>query len=502
MQRVFLASFIAGLALATGANACPTYSLTGTTYSLTGDQLYSPDSFNVVAGGQDDLRTCPQPGVGYVTTAPDFTFYLSGMDRYDLLLDVVSACDATLLVNTADAQWHFDDDSNGNLDPRLDLRGASALNGRVDVWVGSYNGQYCDATLTLETFLSSGGGGGGSTGVGCPDPSRPGPSYAMTGQQLSTRHSLPVTATGGTALSSCGIPGTGYAAAIPTASLMLSGMVGYDLVLDVESTCDSTLLINSASGMWFFDDDSNGNLDPRVTISSGLEGRVDIWVGSYSGSDCQGTLYMETFAAGSSGGTGTGGFTQGASLAGQWYWEAISRPITINANGTGHDGVNTITWTGPDANGTYTLTWSHGYTDYATLTGNRLEIVNNEGFRFGATRLGGDLENPPGSGASQGQPGNSATVLEGAWTIDSFGYGGTLTFDRHANGWSATVRFNVNDFEEILQNVQFDPVTGEVQFYRERGTQHYVGTLSGGEITGMFNRGPGTPYDSGWSATR
>jgi len=44
-------------------------------------------------------------------------------------------------------------------------------------------------------------------------------------------------------------------------------MQGYDLEIQVNSSCDATLLVNSANGIWYFDDDSNGNLDPMLRIS-------------------------------------------------------------------------------------------------------------------------------------------------------------------------------------------------------------------------------------------
>ena len=151
----YLAIALFGLFATTGAAlACPDYSQTGATYNYTGDQLYSPQSFSVVAGGQNQLRNCNMNYPGYATSAPDFSFYLSGMDPYYLVADVVSSCDSLLLVNTANATWLFDDDSSEGLQPRLEVRGAQNLNGRVDVWVGTYNGSYCDATLNMETWYA------------------------------------------------------------------------------------------------------------------------------------------------------------------------------------------------------------------------------------------------------------------------------------------------------------------------------------------------------------
>jgi hypothetical protein len=58
-----------------------------------------------------------------------------------------------MLVRTPDGQWHYDDDFNGNLNPRINLTNTVALNGRVDVWVGTYGGTTCPATIELETWL-------------------------------------------------------------------------------------------------------------------------------------------------------------------------------------------------------------------------------------------------------------------------------------------------------------------------------------------------------------
>jgi len=72
------------------------------------------------------------------------------MNGYRLVVSVLSDCDAALLVIRANSQWVYDDDSNGQADPRLEL--SNLGKGVLDVWVGTYNGEYCDATLTLETF--------------------------------------------------------------------------------------------------------------------------------------------------------------------------------------------------------------------------------------------------------------------------------------------------------------------------------------------------------------
>lgn len=66
-------------------------------------------------------------------------------------------------------------------------------------------------------------------------------------------------------------------------------------MISVVSRCDSALLINTASGSWYYDDDDNGNLDPRIVLTRPLDGQIDIWVGTYDGDFCDAQLRMETF---------------------------------------------------------------------------------------------------------------------------------------------------------------------------------------------------------------
>jgi len=97
-----------------------------------------------------------------------------------------------------------------------------------------------------------------------------------------------------------------------------------------------------------------------------------------------------------------------AALAGDWTWGISSGlVVTIRPDGTGRDTRgNTLTWRLRDAaRRIYELRWSHGYTDTVTLAadGNSLQVVNDRGTRFSATRKGG------------GQ-GGAAVDLNGSWT--------------------------------------------------------------------------------------
>ncbi|PHQ78903.1 MAG: hypothetical protein COB65_13305 [Thalassobium sp.] len=156
MKRIFMV-VVVFLGFGTAAMACPDYTLWGNeTYRLTGQQMYQEQAYRVTAGGQNYIWDCrnirpgTDTGAGFFTTAPDFSFEISGMGGYQLAISVVSRCDSALLINTSSANWYYDDDDNGNLDPRIVL--TRPANGILDVWVGTYDGEYCDAVLSLETF--------------------------------------------------------------------------------------------------------------------------------------------------------------------------------------------------------------------------------------------------------------------------------------------------------------------------------------------------------------
>ncbi len=157
MLRSLILAVGAIFALNTAAYACPDYNLAPqASYQASGKQLYQRRDFPVVAGGNHYIWNCPSirpgtdTGAGYFPASPDFSFQLSDMNSYQLVVSVISECDAALLINTASANWYYDDDDNGNLDPRIIL--TRPANGRIDVWIGTYDGDYCNAELQMETF--------------------------------------------------------------------------------------------------------------------------------------------------------------------------------------------------------------------------------------------------------------------------------------------------------------------------------------------------------------
>lgn len=157
-MKLLIAAAALGVS-ASAADACPDYALWGNeTYEMTADQLYTPRSVAVMAGGDVNLEQCrirarnwegPMPG--FVITQPDFSITVSGLTGYELEFRTVSSCDTVLLINTAGTNWYFDDDDNGNADAKIRLTQPGG-DGIYDIWIGTYDGAYCDAELIVETF--------------------------------------------------------------------------------------------------------------------------------------------------------------------------------------------------------------------------------------------------------------------------------------------------------------------------------------------------------------
>lgn len=84
----------------------------------------------------------------------------------------------------------------------------------------------------------------------------------------------------------------GYATSAPDYRIRLSGSSSFIRFFFVGNG-DTTLVVNSASGNWYCDDDSFGTLNPSIDLNSPSNGTYDIWVGSFSsGRFISGTLYI------------------------------------------------------------------------------------------------------------------------------------------------------------------------------------------------------------------
>ena len=93
-------------------------------------------------------------------------------------------------------------------------------------------------------------------------------------------------------------PITGHVIREPDFSITVRGLDGYQIEFRTVSACDSVLLINTAAGNWYFDDDDNtqsaGDALIRLTRPSG-DGIYDIWVGTFDGAECEAKIVLETF---------------------------------------------------------------------------------------------------------------------------------------------------------------------------------------------------------------
>ncbi|MCU4653360.1 hypothetical protein N8I71_10980 [Roseibacterium sp. SDUM158016] len=150
MKRLF-AAFLILVGMTGVAAACPNWQNPGVqSYYTTGQDLWSPNSYSVTAGGNVALRNCGFNYTGYVISSPDFEFQLDGLQGYNRLnIRVNGNCDTVLLVNDSTGNWWFNDDTNG-YNPSIDVY--NPVNGTWDIWVGTYGTGTCGATLTLETF--------------------------------------------------------------------------------------------------------------------------------------------------------------------------------------------------------------------------------------------------------------------------------------------------------------------------------------------------------------
>lgn len=56
----------------------------------------------------------------------------------------------------------------------------------------------------------------------------------------------------------------------------------YPLIISVNSSQDTTLVVNAPNGQWYCDDDSgNAGMNPMVRFNAPAAGQYDIWVGTY-----------------------------------------------------------------------------------------------------------------------------------------------------------------------------------------------------------------------------
>lgn len=150
-KTLFLAAAVLSAPSLASAQACPSFENSGAPLAYTSDEVYTAQGHTVIAGGDLNLAACSSvPGVGSIVATPDFTLQYDAQDRGRALeFRVSGTCDTVLLINTATAEWVFnDDDTDAN--PRLRIENAPS--GQYDIWVGTYEAEMCEASLIVESW--------------------------------------------------------------------------------------------------------------------------------------------------------------------------------------------------------------------------------------------------------------------------------------------------------------------------------------------------------------
>ena len=80
----------------------------------------------------------------------------------------------------------------------------------------------------------------------------------------------------------------------------------------------------------------------------------------------------------------------------------------------------------------------------------------------------------------------SANGLAGSWGMKANGVVGQLEFDPVGSGWQG--RLNLDGFWEDVSEVEFDPQSGEIRFFRHAVGQRYQGWLIAERMSGTFNQ--------------
>ena len=150
-MRVLGLGMIMVLAGAGAGWACPEASQSREVMGYAAGALAQVQTHMVAAGGPSDLSACDLGAIGFgrFDAAPGHSFVLEGAVTQPVVLAVTSPCDTAMLVRGADGQWRFNDDGNGDLDPRVTLAAEVAAAGKVDVWIGSLDPAGCTAELAV-----------------------------------------------------------------------------------------------------------------------------------------------------------------------------------------------------------------------------------------------------------------------------------------------------------------------------------------------------------------
>lgn len=277
--------FAPGVSLAQKGGAKPDFNLDPNYGSVELETGFTPDPWtkSILAGGSIAASAAQSGCEGKVSAAPDLQLNFTAGDL-DLTIKALASEDTTLLVNSPGGRWYCDDDSGGDLDPMVTI--SDPESGRYDIWLGTYDDSMVQSTLQISEL-------GGTDMTSGPAPNMElEPNYGtanLRGGFTPDPWTKSIIAGGSSPASAAKSGCEGSVSAAPDIQIFFEPGDS-DLTFRVRAEEDTTLLINTPNGRFYCDDDSGGDLDPKVTITNPQSGRYDIWVGTYNGSMVQSTL--------------------------------------------------------------------------------------------------------------------------------------------------------------------------------------------------------------------
>ena len=94
-------------------------------------------AYDLQAGGPNPTQNTSPSCRGWVADQPDFFIIYDSANAWDLVFNVLSDSDTTLLIHSPGGRWYCDDDGGEGSNPRLAFENPAP--GRYSIWVGTYS---------------------------------------------------------------------------------------------------------------------------------------------------------------------------------------------------------------------------------------------------------------------------------------------------------------------------------------------------------------------------
>ena len=299
---------------------------------------FSPDPHTLAAQAGGDIELATQSGLercrGYVQRAPGHALRYSRAEG-GLVIGYTSPGDAALAVRDPDGLWYCDDDSGGELDPRVLI--ADASDGRYDIWIANLApGEILDGTLSFSTSVAPPEGAAAAVGGESSAIANDFAQRMLAAASADTGSTMPAVAAG-SGLESVGTTINAGAAAsggrhdyhgeagglvMPVSHggpVSLIGVTNYqcrggfdpapsveidydgrgnDLFISGRSTMDTTIVIHAPDGRWYCNDDA-WSLNPGIRFADARRGLYQVWLGTYAGAVFgEGEVFVSTTGPG------------------------------------------------------------------------------------------------------------------------------------------------------------------------------------------------------------